>query len=220
MKTRASIILIGLALFLSSCIVKSIQPFYTVESQYFDDRLIGDFISEGKSTWKFTSFKTEWKKENQDQTKLTKDDYDEFERYKNAYYVEYISKGSEAYFIAMPFKVDNHLFLNFTPFYFEENDLNGMAAQHLLKTHSAAKVNFNKNGSLKLSWISESVVKRLFNEQKMRLKHEKVGVNEDLVLTASSEELHSFLKKFMSSEIENKWNNDDIITLNPNNARP
>ena len=135
--------------------------------------------------------------------------------------------GNEAYFIAMPFKVDNHLFLNFTPFYFEENDLNGMVAQHLLKTHSAAKVdfnkdgsNFNKDGSIKLSWISESVIKRLFDEQKIRLKHETVGINEDLVLTASSEELYSFLKKFMSSEIENKWDKDDIVTLNPNDAKP
>ncbi|WP_299525813.1 hypothetical protein [Winogradskyella sp.] len=220
MKTRTSIILIGLALFLSSCIVKSIQPFYTAESQYFDDRLVGDFITKGKSTWKFLAFKTEWEKENQDKSKLTKEDYEEFEQYKNAYYVEYISKGDEAYFIAMPFKVGEHLFLNFSPLYYDENDVNGMYAQHLLKTHSAAKVDFNKDDTIILSWISESVIKRLFNEQKIRLKHETVGVNEDLVLTASSEELHSFLKKFMSSEIENKWNKDDIVTLNPHDAKP
>jgi len=220
MTFKKSFILVGLALLLSSCIIKSIQPFYTVDSQFFDDRLEGEYLTKSKKSWKFLSFKKEWEKENKDQTKLTKDDYIEFERYKNAYYVEYKHKDNEAYFIAMPFKVDEHLFLNFTPFYYEDSGSNDMVAQHLLKTHSAAKVDFNKDGSVKLSWISESVIKRLFNEQKIRLKHEKVGVDEDLVLTASSDELYSFLRKFMKSDFENKWDNDDIITLNPSNAKP
>ncbi|WP_111684176.1 hypothetical protein [Winogradskyella tangerina] len=220
MKLKTSFILIGIALLLSSCIVKSIQPFYTAESQFFDDRLEGEYITKSKKTWKFVSFKTEWEKENQDQTKLMKEDIEAYERYKDSYVVEYVTKDDDAVFIAMPFKVDDHLFLDFTPFYYEDSGLNSMVAQHLLKTHSAAKVDFNDDGSIKLSWISESVIKRLFNEQKIRLKHEKVGIDEDLVLTSNSEELHSFLRKFMKADFENKWDNDDIMTLNPHDAKP
>ncbi|GAB5563904.1 MAG: hypothetical protein Wins2KO_09670 [Winogradskyella sp.] len=220
MKAKNSFIIMGLALLLSSCIVKSLQPFYTVESQHFDERLIGDFITKSKSTWKFISFKKEWEQENQGQTKLMKEDLDTFERYKNAYVVEYISRDKDALFIAMPFKVGDDLFLDFTPFEYEESSINSMAAQHLIKAHSAAYVNFNEDGSIKLSWISETVLKRLFKEQKLKLKHENVGIDDDLVLTASSEELQAFLKKFMASNIENKWKKDDTSTLKPYNAKP
>ena len=220
MKFRKSFLLIGLALLLSSCIVKSIQPFYTADVQFFDERLEGEYITKGDNTWKFVSFKSEWEKENKEGTERTEEDYEAFELYKNAYMVEYNRKGSEDYFIAMPFKVDGHLFLDLTPFQYEESGLNPMVAQHLLKTHSAAKVDFNEDGSIKLSWISESVVKRLFNNQKLRLKHESVGFDEDLVLTASSEELYAFLQKFMKSDIKDKWNKDDIMNLKPSNAKP
>ena len=220
MKFKTSFILIGLALLLSSCIVKSIQPFYTTDSQVFDDRLEGEYITKSKTTWKFMSFKTEWEKENKDKSELTKEDYEQFERYKNAYALECISKDKEALFIAMPFKVGDHLFLDLTPIHYEDSGLHAMVAQHIVNTHSAAKVDFNEDGSIKLSWISEQVMKQLFEEQKIRLKHEKVGIEEDLVLTASSEELHGFLQKFMTSDFTNKWRKDDIITLNPSNAKP
>ena len=56
--------------------------------------------------------------------------------------------------------------------------------------------------------------------KKLRLKHEITGLDEDLVLTASSQELYNFLKKFMSSDFDDKWDNDDIYTLTPDNAKP
>ncbi|WP_422104130.1 hypothetical protein [Winogradskyella sp.] len=220
MKFKTSLILVGLALLLSSCLVKSIQPFYTADSQFYDDRLEGEFITKSKTTWKFMSFKTEWENDNKDKSELTKEDYAHLERYKNAYALECISKDKEALFIAMPFKVDDHLFLDITPVHYENSGLHAMVAQHILNTHSAAKVDFNEDGSIKLSWVSEQVIKQLFEEQKIRLKHEKVGIEEDLVLTASSEELYSFLKKFVAADFTNKWRKDDIITLNPINAQP
>ena len=120
----------------------------------------------------------------------------------------------------MPFKVNEHLFLDFTPFEYEDDALNPLVAQHLLKTHSVAKVDLNPDGSIKLSWLSEEVVNPLFNENKIRLKHEKTGVSEDLILTATREELHAFLVKFMKSDLEKKWDKDDMYTLTSVNAKP
>ena len=64
-----------------------------------------------------------------------------------------------------------------------------------------------------MKWLSEKVIKRLFNEEKLRLKHEEAGIDDDLILTASSEELHAFLKTFMASELDDKWDKDDVYTL-------
>lgn len=204
----------------SSCIVKSIQPFYTLDKLSYNEKLVGEFTDAKKSKWTFFSFKEEWEAENTDPTKIMKEDRDAFDRYKDGYVVQYVKKDEEAFFIAMPFKVNEHLFLDFTPFEYEDDALNPLVAQHLLKTHSVAKVDFNPDGSIKLSWLSEEVVNPLFNENKIRLKHEKTGVSEDLILTATSEELHAFLVKFMKSDLEKKWDKDDMYTLTSVNAKP
>ncbi|SDS21184.1 hypothetical protein SAMN04515667_1663 [Formosa sp. Hel1_31_208] len=219
MKSKISILLITLLL-LSSCIVKSIQPFYTKTTILYNEQILGDFTDNDKGEWQIVSFKTTWERENNDPTKLVPEDLKTFERYQDGYIVKYIKKNNEALFIAMPFKVDDHIFLDFTPFEYEDDGLNPLVAQHLLKTHSVSKVDINSDGSLKLSWLSEDAVGPLFTENKIRLKHERIGLDEDLILTASSEELHDFLRKFVRSNIENKWDKDDIFQLTPKDAKP
>ena len=217
---RKIVFLLMIMILFSSCIVKSIQPFYTIDSLSYDKDLVGEFTDAKKSKWTIYSFKEEWEAENSDPTKIMKEDRDAYDRYKDGYVVKYVKKETESFFIAMPFKVDEHLFLDFTPFQYEDDALNPLVAQHLLKTHSVAKVDLNTDGSIKFSWLSEEVINPLFNENKIRLKHERTGVSEDLVLTATSEELHSFLVKFMKSDLDKKWDKDDIYTLTPQNTQP
>ena len=150
---------------------------------------------------------------------MTKEDKQNFERYKNSYYVEYTKDETKASFIAMPFKLGDYFFLDFTPFEYDSGDLNRLAAQHLLKTHSAAFVEFNTEG-FDLKWIPEGTIGRLIREKKLRIKHEKTGIDDDLILTATTKELQSFLKKFITSEIDNKWDNDDIYKLRKIDAAP
>lgn len=219
MKTRGIVILLCLFLF-SSCIVKSIQPFYIKEAIKYNPILKGDWTDHKKGEWKIVSFKEEWEKETDPNTKLSKEDRNAYERYKNGYYIKYVKKESEASFIAMPFKVNEHLFIDLTPFEYDSDDLNKLVAQHLLKTHSTAHVEINDDNSIKLKWLSEKAVGSLIRNKKLRLKHESTGIDEDLVLTATSEELHAFLKKFMSSDFEDKWDNDDIYSLTRSNAKP
>ena len=123
-------------------------------------------------------------------------------------------------FIAMPFKVNKHLFIDFTPFDIDADDLNKFAGQHLLKTHSTAYLKINEDKSITLKWLSEKAINNLIENKKLRIKHEITGVKKDLILTAKSEELHNFLKKFMQTDFENKWDNDDIYILKSANAKP
>ncbi|MDB4752884.1 hypothetical protein OAF78_03880 [Winogradskyella sp.] len=220
MKKLKHILSFTLIFLLNSCIVKSLRPFYLAEHIRFNDQLIGNWTTGENSTWEITSFKETWEKDNEGNSKLMEDDMEAYESYKNAYVVKYMSSEKEAFFLAMPFTVDKHLFLDFTPFEYEDSGINSLAAQHLLKTHSVTYVDFQNDGTIKLKWLDESVVTNLISEKKLRLKHEKTGIDEDLVLTASSEELYSFLKKFMKSDIENKWDKDVIKTLKPSNAKP
>lgn len=212
MKTRILYGLLALIL-LNSCIVKSIQPFYTKNHLKFNKALVGKWKDQKNNSWKIASFKEEWQAENKDQTKLMKEDLEAFENYKEGYVISYERSKKEALFIGMPFTVNKHLFLDMTPLEYESEELNSLVAQHLLKTHSTAYVQFNDNKTITLKWLSEKVVKRLFNEEKLRLKHEEAGIDDDLILTATSEELHAFLKTFMATELDNKWDSDDVYTL-------
>ncbi|WP_411768740.1 hypothetical protein [Winogradskyella sp. A3E31] len=219
MKTRILLSIIALGLF-SSCIVKSIQPYYIKSKLKYNTKLVGEWKDQRNSTWNIVSFKSKWKEDNKDPSKLMKEDFEAYERYKDGYIISYERSKKQASFIAMPFMVDDYLFIDVTPFEYESDDINSLAAEHLLKTHSTAYVQFNSGKSIVFKWLSESVMNRLFEEQKLRLKHEESGVDNDLILTASSEELYQFLRKFMKTEIDNKWDNDDVYKLEPYNAAP
>ena len=224
MKLRIVILLMSIVL-LNSCIVKSLQPFYTKDKIAFNENLIGNWEDQHKGIWHVLSFKEVFEKDNKkenggEEVKLSEEDLKAYETYKNSYVVSYNKpKKEEALFVAMPFMVDDQLFLDFTPFHYESNELADLVGQHLLKTHSAAKVDFDTEGNPKFSWLSEERIKPLYKENKIRLKHEKIGADEDLVLTASSEELYAFLRKFMQADIENKWSKD-VIRLKPSDVKP
>ena len=219
MKSRILILVAALFL-LNSCIVKSLQPFYTKAVVSYNETLKGSWKDQKNRTWEIISFKEEWEKETDPNTKLSKEDKDTYERYKDGYYIGFRTKKTEAGFIGMPFKVNEHLFIDFTPFEYGSNELNGLAAGHLLKTHSVAYVEIGEDASITLKWLSEKAINHLIRENKLRIKHEKTGIDDDLVLTATSEELHNFLKKFIALDFDSKWDNDDIYTLKPSNARP
>ena len=224
MKAKHLLVILGLLL-LNSCIVKSLNPFYTKDKVVYEKKLEGNWKGKN-STWKIMSLENaireDYKKNKKhnrlksfenDDFKFSKEDLEIIEKFKDAYYIENSKYGKEAIFIATPFKIGKHLFLDFTPFEYETENLNNLAAQHLLKTHSVCLVEFSKTHDVKLKWLDEEVLKTLINENNLKIKHEKTGFDDDLILTASSKELYRFLEKFMSSDIEKKWEKDQIYTL-------
>lgn len=218
MKTKIIIPLLSLV-FLSSCIVKSLHPFYTKDKVSFSKKIVGTWKDSKNGKWEILSFKEEWQKETKSQTKLTKEDQEAFENYKDGYVISYTKKEKVGEFIAMPFKIGKDLFLDFTPFYYESEDLNDLVAQHLFKTHSAAKVEFVEDGGFHIKFLSEEKVKPLFSENSIRLKHEKSSFDEDLILTSKSDELYEFLRKFNNSNIDDRWDEDVYKLLKPD-AKP
>ena len=120
----------------------------------------------------------------------------------------------------MPFKIENQYFLDFIPINIEDEEINSLAAEHLLKTHSVAKLDFTTDKNVMFSWLSEERIKDIFEENKIRLKHESIGPEQTLLLTATSEELYRFLKKYLNADIENKWTESDQIALTRANAKP
>jgi len=61
--------------------------------------------------------------------------------------------------------------------------------------HTFAKVNFEE-GKLNLEMFDGEFVENLIKSRKVRLRHEKIGIDGDIVLTASTKELRSFIGKY------------------------
>lgn len=220
MKTKSLILLCCLAFF-SSCIVKSIQPFYTADSTEYQENLLGEWIDNKKTNWTVVSLKQTFIDENKDWTKVSEQDKAAYEKYKDGYLITYTQKNDESTFIfmAMPFKVGEQLFMDFIPFNYEDNG-NDLVSQHLLKTHSVAKIDILEGNKLYITWLDEGRLNDLFEKNQLKLKYETVGIDESFVLTATSEELYAFLKKYMKADIENKWESSEKFTLTKKNAHP
>lgn len=202
-----------LLLCLQACIVKSIQPFYVSEAVSFDKSLLGKFTDNKQGEWEIMSFKEAFEKDNSDPSKYSKDDLEALEKYQQAYVVNQVKKEKEAAFLVVPFKVYNETFLDFTPIAFDDSESNSLAMQHLLKTHSVAKITRLENNVIQLQWLDEKPISELINKGQLKLKHETVGVDETLVLTATSKELFQFLQKYIESDLEDKWKDSETYNL-------
>ena len=208
------IILLASVFLLQSCLLKSLRPFYIDDAIVFKEDLIGEWKDENKDQWKIVSFKELYESERKNQ-KLSKEDIKLFEQYKQSYFINYISKEKESYFVATTFKVGDHILIDFTPYYYEESKGNQLIAKHLIQTHSVAKFEKLENGTIKINWINDNTVEELLKDGKIRIKYDNVGVEKELLLTANSEELYKFLVKYCNSTIKDKWDDTENFTLSP-----
>jgi len=218
MKAKHLIIAVAVLLF-NSCIIKSLQPFYTQDTLVKYDKLIGSWDDNKGGIWDITSFENEYEKEKKQFINITDKDDLLYKKYIKGYYATYSRDDKKAEFIVMPFKIGNQYFLDFMPFLFDDDTLNSLLAEHLQITHSVSKLDVEANGALALTWLNESKIEDLISKNEISIKHEKMGIEESPLLTASSEELTAFLKKYMASNIKDKWKTSDQLALTLTHAK-
>jgi len=215
-KPRLLILTLGFLVF-NSCVVKSLFPFYTDSSIYFEKRFIGTWVDTENAKWEVLLFQDVILKENNKNkaSELDEDQFRIYNKYKNSYVVYFEKDNTKSSFLAMPFKINDQLFLDFTPI--EDKEIeetkNDLYKIHLIGTHTLAKVDVINNNKVDINWFSSEKLEELFEQDKIKIKHEKVGFSETILLTASSEELEKFIKKYMDSKDEGKWKTDVEFNL-------
>jgi len=209
---------IVLALLLSSCVVKSLHAFYTQNLIYFEQKIIGNWQDSEKAHWSIEPFKDVMLKESKKEiSEFDKDELKMYNNYKDGYVI-FFEKDSitKSTFLAMPFKIKDQLFLDFTPIEDQENEQsknNNLYTMHLIKTHTLAKFDITSDNEINIKWLSSKKLESLLDENKIKIKHEKVGFDETVLLTATSEELVKFIEKYMDSKDEDKWKTDVEVNL-------
>ena len=178
------LVVIGiLGLLMSSCLVKSLHPFYNESDVVFRKDILGTYVDQKYGIWTIES----------EGDKLNKSKY---------YLLKLVDKNKKKVTLrGCLFKLDNDYYVDF---YLEsgnnphaETDLSVL---HVLGVHTVAKVIIGKN-SLQIKWYNVVWLDELFKQNKIRLAHEKLETGaglfpDDIVLTASTNELQKFMKKF------------------------
>lgn len=216
MKTKHYILFFGLII-LNSCIVKSLHPFYTVNSVYFEKRFIGKWEDTENVKWEILPFQEVLLKENNktNPTELDEEQFEIYNKYKKGYVVYFKKDSTKSSFLVVAFKIKNELFLDVTPVEDKEFDglKNDIYKMHLIGTHTLAKLDIINDNEIDIKWFSSEKLEELLEKDRIKIEHEKIGFWKTLLLTASSEELEKFIKKYSDSKDEEKWKTDIEFNL-------
>ncbi|WP_215225456.1 hypothetical protein [Echinicola shivajiensis] len=192
MKTLRNISLLFLLIvsLVSSCVLRSLHPLYTENELILDDRLIGNYVVDGTDAWNIS------RANNQSQKNGDK-----------LYRLEHVQNRDTVIFDLFLVKLDKYLYLDFfVDDYKSKNLENEFAAFHLYPVHSFAKVSF-KGNEIIINLFDSEYLGKLIEQNRIKISHEVAA--EDILLTASPEELQKFVIKY--SDDENIFDDEPLI---------
>lgn len=211
MKTR-SILLIGLiAALLSSCLIKSLHPFFKESDVIYKKEFLGTWTDQDSAKWVISKY--EFSKG------FMKGDSTD-----NSYLIEFYEDiSAPSKFNAHLFKIDNILYVDFFPVI--KDQMEDFFSFHLVPTHSLARIEFKDNDQVFINWFSEQWIHKLFEENRVKISHETISMDGSenaagYVLTASTNELQQFIRKY-GNEIKtiNYEDDKDFLCIRLNKVK-
>jgi hypothetical protein len=210
MKTKTLVIFGILAAMLSGCLVKSMHPFFDESDVVYKPGLIGTWIDNDSAKWVISQFTFPKKL-------FEPDSLD------NSYLVEfYESTEYPSKFNAHLFKVGGFWFFDFFPI--EADSDQELYVYHFIPAHSVARIRFDSDRSMSISWFGEDWLQNLFEENRIKISHEMVrgdetGYGTQYIPTASTDELKKFLSKYGNDpDVFNEDDDKNFLTLKLNRA--
>lgn len=186
MKTKPLLLALLLAVIVSSCIVKSLHPFYKPKDVIFKKELIGTWLDQESNKW------TIKQTVHHPGGPIPGNPADSLQ---NNYSVSYTDKDGTSKFIVHLFQLNHQLYVDFYP---DDVNVPDLTAFHLVKAHSIAKIGISKD-SLSIKWFNEAWLADLLKNNKIRISHETIHKkyqDDSYILTASTDELQKFLIKY------------------------
>lgn len=193
MKPKTVLSAVLIALLATSCLVKSVHPFYKENDVVYDPTLTGTWLDNDSAKWVIEQSQV---KKFLGESKTV-----------NSYKITYYEKDGASVFEAHLFKLKDQLYVDFIP---SDVKIHEFASYHFVPTHSIAKFDLSA-GNISLRWFNETWLTMLFENNKIKISHETIkdenGEN-TYVLTASTEELQKFIMKYGNDPSAFKDNSD------------
>jgi len=187
-KALVSLIILAL-LGMSSCLVTSIHPFYHPDDKIYEASLEGMWIDDDSCIWKLQP--------NMQSVEFMGPEYPT-----KAYWITYYEGGDvKSHFEGTLFQLKGSYYADFYPDPDEDHHESDFMGMHHFPTHTLARVDYSKD-SIMLYWYGEEWLTDLFEQNRIRIKHETVEIDKDYtrhVLTASTDELQKFITKYANN---------------------
>jgi hypothetical protein len=181
MKTKNTLFLIIILITAQSCTIFSLNPLYHEKDLIEEPELLGVWrqIDEGK-------------------------EYVSFEKYEDKKYIFRYMEEDEGpqdmdtiSFESGLLKVGDHYFIDLYPYYDQELDEADYLFRGFIPTHSVLKIEW-KNDEMELYFFSYDRLEELFEQNRIRIRHQMF--DDYIVITASTDELQKFIKKYADDE--------------------
>ena len=186
MRTRLILTAMILIILAVSCI-PSLYPLYRERDLLFDERLLGLFNTDGDKTdgdtWEFE--KLDWQSEYR-----TDNNWNQF-RSGKTYKMTAIEDEKKAEFAVHLLKLGKNYYLDFFPVKY--NIPNAMLDMQLIPAHIFGKVEFADN-NIVMNWFDGEFLTNLIDSNKIKISHKML--ENSILLTANTEELQKFVKKY------------------------
>jgi len=189
MKRRFIYIVLLAMVAMTSCLVSSLHPFYKEKDIYFDPVMTGSWLDGDSCLWVIEA--------NMASTGILSPEESD-NKYRITYYEEPEKAGV---FVGTLFQINGVPYVDFYPDPDEDQCTTELTCWHHFPTHTLARIGMDHEGIM-LYWYGEEWLTDLFEQNRIRIKHETVEIGPDLtrhVLTAPTGDLQKFIIKYANS---------------------
>ena len=176
-------------LLLSSCLVSSLHPFYKAKDKIYDPAMVGSWIDSDSCIWTILP-------------NMVPSGFLQPQTHDSSYTITYYEdEGRISILTATLFQLNHVNYVDFLPDNNEEHFTSDMTAFHHIPVHTLARVQYCKD-SILLYWFGDEWLNELFEQNRIRIRHETVDNHdyERQVLTATTEELQKFIRKYANEQ--------------------
>jgi len=241
MKFRKLLIASGILLFISGCsdfmMICSLNPFYLDKYVVLSPEIEGNWSAHqmqsksdakdnNSSHWEMADTLSSWSIRQRifRETQKTKQGRDSTVfKPQNDYVVKLVESDPDSVkyqFKMVIFRINDVLFADFSPYEIPAINNSRMAKENYLTVHTLARVNF-RNNQLFISWLGTDYMKTMIEEKRVRIKYKYVPSAGRLILTASSEDLTSMIKRYAFETRFIDWEDQPaMLKLNRINQQP
>jgi len=208
----------------SSC-VTSLQPLITHTTAIADRRIEGTWEQDGQEYIVQKVFNSDFYKKNKkdleksrmenNNNQLSEKDKKDSILFSKSYMIKYTKNGIQYLLFGSMIKLNDRLFINFTPVDItgtdSTNDIAEVNLANRINSYTIARVQFTNNSLMKLDFIDGGYLYDQIKAGRMKIKNETDELYDSFLITASTSELQQFLEKYGN---DNRFfNKENSVTL-------
>ena len=207
----------------SSC-VTSLQPLITHTTAIADNRVEGAWEQDGQEYIVQKVFNSDFYKKNkkdleksrqENNNQLSEKDKKDSVLFSKSYMIKYTKNGIQYQLFGSMIKLNDRLFMNFTPVEITNtdstNDITEINLANRINSYTIARVQFTNSSLMKLDFIDGGYLHDQIKAGRMKIKNETDELYDSFLITASTTELQQFLKKY--GDDSRFFNKENSVTL-------